>query len=104
MGWESLLGLGHLAGVAVALWTFNARAGGSLWRGVTLSVLAMSPEWTVTSVAKAVGWELTLIVWLLRGRPSSPWGPRPGSRTGRVLRLTAEERARRDAMAGIGGV
>ncbi|MFI6466668.1 hypothetical protein [Streptomyces sp. NPDC050528] len=91
-----VLGLGHVLGVAIALWTFNGRAGGSFWRGMPPEVMLMSPEWFLTSAVKAMGWEITLAVWLLRGQPSSPWGVRPGSRSGRISRLSVAERAARD--------
>ncbi|MBN0048438.1 hypothetical protein JS756_30920 [Streptomyces actuosus] len=92
----TVLALGHVLGVAIALWTFNARAGGSFWHGVPPSLLLISPEWFMVSAGKAIGWEITLVVWLARGKPSSPWGVRPGSRSGRITRLTPAERAARD--------
>ncbi|WP_405949456.1 hypothetical protein OG588_26415 [Streptomyces prunicolor] len=91
-----VLALGHVLGLAIALWTFNARAGGSFWYGVSPGLMLISPEWFLTSMVKAIGWEITLAVWLFRGQPSSPWGVRPGSRSGRISRLTVTERAARD--------
>ena len=93
---QTALALGHVLGVAFALWTFNGRAGGSFWRGMPPGLMLISPEWFLTSMVKAIGWEITLAVWLLRGQPSSPWGVRPGSRSGRISRLTVAERAARD--------
>lgn len=90
------LALGHVIGVAIALWTFNARAGGSFWRGVSPWLLLISPEWFLFSAVKAVSWEITLAVWLLSGRPASPWGVRPHSRSGRITRLSPAERAARE--------
>ncbi|MEU5040687.1 hypothetical protein [Streptomyces griseorubiginosus] len=90
------LALGHVIGVAIALWTFNARAGGSFWRGVSPWLLLISPEWFLFSVVKAVGWEITLTVWLVSGQPASPWGVREHSRSGRITRLSPAERAARE--------
>ncbi|MGX9888762.1 hypothetical protein [Streptomyces sp. NPDC002276] len=90
------LALAHVLGVAIALWTFNGRAGGSFWHGVPPGLILISPEWFLFSMVKALGWEITLVTWLLRGQPSSPWGVRPGSRSGRISRLTQAERAARD--------
>jgi hypothetical protein len=93
---ETALALGHVIGVAIALWTFNGRAGGSFWHGIPPWLLLVSPEWFACSVVKALGWEVTLAVWLLRGQPSSPWGVRQGSRSGRITRLSPAERTARD--------
>ncbi|MFC8364713.1 hypothetical protein ACFUIY_33170 [Streptomyces griseorubiginosus] len=90
------LAVGHVIGVAIALWTFNARAGGSFWRGVSPWLLLISPEWFLVSAVKAVGWEITLAVWLVSGQPASPWGVRPHSRSGRITRLSPAERAARE--------
>jgi hypothetical protein len=95
----TVLGLGHLLGLAIALWTFNARAGGSFWHGIPRRVMLISPEWTLVSFGKAFVWEITLVVWLVGGRPSSPWGVRANSRSGRVSRLSPAERAARDRAA-----
>ncbi|WP_371661054.1 hypothetical protein [Streptomyces sp. NBC_00280] len=92
----TVLALGHVIGVAIALWTFNARAGGSFWHGVPPALILISPEWFLVSAGKALGWEITLAVWLLRGQPSSPWGVRRGSRSGRISRLSPAERAARE--------
>ncbi|MFJ9893839.1 hypothetical protein ACIQPR_10975 [Streptomyces sp. NPDC091280] len=89
----------HLLGIPIALWTFNGRAGGSFWHGVPPMLILMSPEWFLFSVVKAIGWEITLAVWLFGGQPTSPWGVRPGSRSGRISRLTPAERAARDREA-----
>ncbi|WP_018547786.1 hypothetical protein [Streptomyces sp. LaPpAH-108] len=88
--------LTHFLGIAVAMWTFNARAGGSFWHGVPPRLMLISPEWTAVSIGKAFLWEVTPAVWLLGGRPSSPWGVRAESRSGRVTRLSPAERAARD--------
>ncbi|MGW7044739.1 hypothetical protein ACWGDT_18895 [Streptomyces avermitilis] len=96
----TMVGLVHVLGVAVALWTFNARAGGSFWHGVSPRLMLISPEWTAVSIGKAVLWEVTLAVWLLRGQPTSPWGVRADSRSGRISRLSPAERAARDRAAG----
>lgn len=90
------VGLGHVIGVVIALWTFNGRAGGSFWYGISPRLLLISPEWFMFSAVKAFGWEITLVVWLLRGQPSSPWGVRQNSRSGRITRLSPAERAARD--------
>ncbi|MET8814381.1 hypothetical protein ABZW47_20500 [Streptomyces sp. NPDC004549] len=95
----SVLVLAHFLGFAIAMWTFNARAGGSFWHGVPPRLLLISPEWTAVSIGKAFLWEVTLVVWLLNGQPSSPWGVRAESRSGRVTRLTPAERAARDRAA-----
>ncbi|MFE3636506.1 hypothetical protein [Streptomyces cellostaticus] len=95
----TVLGLGHLAGLAIAVWTFNARAGGSFWHGIPPRLMLISPEWTLVSFGKAFVWEITLAVWLVRGQPTSPWGVRADSRSGRIVRLSPAERAARDRAA-----
>jgi hypothetical protein len=96
---ETVLALGHVLGLAIALWTFNARAGGSFWHGIPPRLMLISPEWTLVTFGKAIGGEITLLVWLVRGQPSSPWGVRSDSRSGRIVRLSPAERAARDARA-----
>ncbi|MER5517678.1 hypothetical protein [Streptomyces sp. NPDC002763] len=93
------VGLAHVIGVVIALWTFNGRAGGSFWHGMPPMLMLISPEWLIASVGKALLWEVTLVVWLVGGRPSSPWGIRENSRSGRITRLSHAERAARDRAA-----
>ncbi|MFC8368328.1 hypothetical protein [Streptomyces sp. NPDC057238] len=96
---ETVMGLGHLLGLGIAVWTFNARAGGSFWHGIPPRLMLISPEWTLVTFGKAFVWEITLVVWLLRGQPSSPWGVRAESRSGRIVRLSPAERVARDRAA-----
>jgi len=89
---ETKLLLVHGGGMLVALCVFNVRAGGSFWYGVHPRLLLLSPGWFVFSVVKAVGWELTFVIWLLGGQPPSPWGVRESSRSGRITRVTDRKR------------
>lgn len=88
----TVLVIGHVIGALIALCTFNVRAGGSFWYGVTPRLLLISPGWFLFSLVKAAVWEITLVLWLLGGQPSSPWGVRQQSRSGRVTRVTGRRR------------
>ncbi|MFF8930129.1 hypothetical protein ACF1AO_22950 [Streptomyces longwoodensis] len=87
MDTSAFLAFGHLAGMFVGMWTFKARAGGSFWYGVPTRVMLISPEWTLVSLGKALLWEVTLVLWLVNGKPASPWGVPVDSRSGRIVRL-----------------
>jgi hypothetical protein len=83
----AIFGLAHIIGVVVAINVMRARAGGSVWYGMPMSQMLMSPEWFVASIAKSVLWEVTLAVWLATGKPESRWGVPRDSRSGRIVRV-----------------
>ena len=87
MSFSTFVGLSHVMGVFVSLSVFMRRAGYSPWHGLGARLLLISPEWFLTSMIKAVLWEVTLIVWLATGRPESRWGVPDDSRSGRITRV-----------------
>lgn len=95
----TILGLCHVFGLLIAVWVLQGRAGGSPWGGMPVSQLLMSPEWFLTTMGKAVVWEVTLAVWLANGQPLSPWGISARSRHGRIVRLPMAEREARARQA-----
>ncbi|WP_369034098.1 MULTISPECIES: hypothetical protein [Streptomyces] len=95
----TILSLGHVLGLFISIWVLQSRAGGSPWGGMPLSQLLMSPEWFLTTVGKAIVWEITLAVWLATGQPLSPWGISARSSHGRIVRLPMAEREARARQA-----
>lgn len=75
----ALLFLTYIVGEGVSMWVFMSRAGlGFLvvWGvpvGYRLRLFATNVQWLTTSFGKALVWPLVLTVWLVQGRPESPW-------------------------------
>jgi len=93
---EAALAITYLVGVLGAIIVGRSRAGLSQGRLSPATVLGSLP-WFMTQIFTLLFWPVTLIAWLVRGRPASPWqavDARDGSV--RVRRVPAGERAARD--------
>ena len=57
-------------GILVALSVMRVRAGAGFWRGLKVfGPSGFGPVWVATIVVCGMFWPVTLVVWLLRGRP-----------------------------------
>jgi K+-sensing histidine kinase KdpD len=63
----------YIAGVLVSICVGRARAGLPIMSILSFSTLFTSPQWSLHQIGSIWLWPVFLIVWLVRGRPESPW-------------------------------
>jgi ABC-type dipeptide/oligopeptide/nickel transport system permease component len=68
-----VIGLTWLIGMVVTVCVGRARIGMSQWGIVPLETVIRSLPWFVTSMVVIAFWPVALVIWLVRGRPSTPW-------------------------------
>lgn len=70
MSTEAIIGLGYWIGVFVAMSVIRVRAGTGFWRGLRVfGPNGFGLGWTSMVILCSMFWPITLVVWLLRGRP-----------------------------------
>lgn len=80
-----------LVGALLATGVFRVRAGLPFMSILPVHMFFTSFPWIITTGLQCLLWPISLIVWLVRGRPSSPWS---ATRTARgnikVVRVAAQ--------------
>jgi hypothetical protein len=67
------LTLGYLAGMLASAGVGRSRAGVSQRGRLSLFTILGSLPWFLAQVVSMFAWPVFLCVWLIRGRPASPW-------------------------------
>jgi hypothetical protein len=82
-------GIAYLIGMLVSAGVGRSRAGISQIGTLSLETVFGSLSWTLTQMASIILWPVFLCVWLVRGRPESPWkSVRTGGGSIRIRRRT----------------
>ena len=68
-----VIGLIYVAGWLGAVMVGRSRAGLTQMGRLSLATVLSSFEWFSLQVASGIFWPAFLAVWLIRGRPESPW-------------------------------
>ncbi len=83
----------HFAGLlASLLFVCRLRAGISLGGRMSAEFIIYNLPWFLLTILKSFVWEAVLVVWLIQGRPPSPWKvvDRGGKLAIRRVKTTAE--------------
>jgi hypothetical protein len=69
-GFTTFVGLSYIAGILIAASVIRVRAGVGLANQLKiLGDRGFGPVWFLTAMAASMFWPVTLVVWLVRGRP-----------------------------------
>ena len=63
----------YLAGVLATVVVSRARAGVTQLGRLSAATVALSLPWFLSQIVAMFVWPVALTIWLIRGRPESPW-------------------------------